>query len=110
MRRKQKLLLKGTPASPGIITGKVKIVLDPKKKLEIKKGGLLVASFTTPAYTPFLLCASGVITDIGGMLSHAAIVSRELGIPCVVGTKEATKKLKDGMEVTIDGKKGAIYS
>lgn len=102
------IILKGGAASPGIVTGHVKIVENPKQINKIKKGDILVSPMTSPDFVPAMKLASGIITDLGGVTSHAAIVSRELGIPCVVGTGEATKKLKDGDVVTIDGKKGEI--
>jgi pyruvate,water dikinase len=70
----------------------------------------MVTVMTDPDYTPFVIKASAIVTNTGGMLCHAAIVSRELRKPCVVGTKNATTVLKDGMMVTVDGLKGIIYS
>jgi len=101
--------LTGSPASPGIGTGYVKVLKSPKELNKVKSGDVLVAEMTSPDYVPAMKRAAGIITDEGGMTSHAAIVSRELGIPCIVGTKIATKKLKDEMLVTIDGEKGFVY-
>lgn len=103
------LLLKGTPASIGTAKGRVKIVLDPKDNNKVEKGDILVTVMTTPLFVPAMKKAVAIVTDIGSQLCHAAIVSRELGIPCVVATKRATKILKDGMEVVVDGRKGRIY-
>lgn len=102
-------ILTGSPASPGIGTGPVKILKSPKEIGKIDKGDVLVAPMTSPDYVPAMKKSAAIITDEGGQTSHAAIVSRELGIPCVVGTNEATKKLKDGQIVTVNGEAGEIY-
>ena len=102
-------LFEGSPASPGIGMGSVKVLKSPKEIRKVGTGDVLVAKMTSPDYVPAMKKASAIITDEGGQTSHAAIVSRELGIPCVVGTKEATKKLKDEMVVTVDGTRGFIY-
>jgi pyruvate,water dikinase len=103
------VILSGSPAGPGIGSGPVKIVLDASKIEEVKKGDILVAEMTTPDFVPAMKRAAGIITDRGGRTCHAAIVSRELGIPCVVGTGEATRKLKTEQLVTVDGSKGNVY-
>jgi len=102
-------ILTGAGASPGIGSGEVKVLKSPKEIDRVKSGDVLVAKMTSPDYVPAMKKASAIITDEGGQTSHAAIVSRELGIPCVVGTKEATEKLKDGDIVTVDGSEGAVY-
>ncbi|NMB82613.1 MAG: phosphoenolpyruvate synthase, partial [Ignavibacteria bacterium] len=102
-------ILNGSAASPGIGTGIVKILKSPKEIGKIEKGDVLVAEMTSPDYVPAMKKSAAIITDQGGATSHAAIVSRELGIPCVVGTKDATKKLKDGMVVSVDGTSGNIF-
>ena len=102
-------ILKGIPASPGIGSGIVKILKSPKEIDRIEKGDVLVAPMTSPDYVPAMKKASAIITNEGGMTSHAAIVSREMGTPCVVGAKDATKILKDGQIVTVNGKTGEIY-
>ncbi len=102
-------ILTGAPASPGIGSGPVKILKSPKEIEKIKKGDVLVAPMTSPDYVPAMKKASAIITDQGGQTSHAAIVSRELGIPAVVGTEHATKQLKEGMLVTVDGASGQIF-
>lgn len=103
-------ILVGIPASPGIGTGVVKILSSPKEISKISKGDILVAPMTSPDYVPAMKKATAIITNEGGMTSHAAIVSREMGIPCVVGTKTATKLLKDDDVVTVNGTDGNIYS
>ncbi|WKZ25857.1 MAG: phosphoenolpyruvate synthase [bacterium] len=103
-------ILKGIPASPGVGTGVVKILKSPKEIDKIKSGDILVAPMTSPDYVPAMKKASAIVTNEGGMTSHAAIVSREMGIPCVVGTKEGTKILKDGDYVTVNGASGEIFA
>ncbi|MEK9200813.1 MAG: phosphoenolpyruvate synthase, partial [Patescibacteria group bacterium] len=103
------VLLKGAPASPGLISGPVKIIANIKNIDRIKAGDIMVTDMTTPDFVPAMKRAGAIITNRGGLTSHAAIVSRELGVPCVVGTKDATTQLKDGMIVTVDGAKGEIY-
>jgi pyruvate,water dikinase len=109
VEEKVKPVLEGLPASPGIAHGIVKIVKSPKELGKIKQGDILVTKMTNPDYVAGMKRAVGIITDEGGQTSHAAIVSRELGVVCVVGTKQATKKLKDGNFVTIDGYNGKVY-
>jgi pyruvate, water dikinase len=107
---KAKLLLEGVAASPGAASGTVRIIADPSKIDKILPGDILVAEMTTPDFVPAMKRAVGIITDRGGRTAHAAIVSRELGIPCVVGTETATRMLKDGQEVTVDGSTGRVYA
>lgn len=104
-----KVLLKGLGASPGIGIGKVRIIMSEKEINKVEQGDILVTTMTTPDMVPAMKRASAIVTDEGGMTCHAAIVSRELGVPAVVGTKEATKILKDGMVVTVDGERGVVY-
>ncbi|NOZ58951.1 MAG: phosphoenolpyruvate synthase [Euryarchaeota archaeon] len=105
----REVLVKGLAASPGIGSGKVKVIFSVDELDKIKEGDVLVTSMTNPDMVPAMKRASAIVTDEGGMTCHAAIVSRELGIPCVVGTGEATKVLSDGMEVTVDGTRGVVY-
>ncbi len=102
-------MLSGSPASPGIASGPVKIVPDPSHIDKVYKGDVLVAEMTTPDFVPAMKRASAIVTDRGGRTAHAAIVSRELGIPCVVGCEKATAKLKDEQVITVDGSKGRVY-
>jgi len=108
-KKSGKILLKGIPASPGVGKGKVKVILGPEDFKKFEKGDVLVTRMTNPDFEPLMAIASAIVTDEGGHLSHAAIVSRELGKPCVVGTREATKMLVDGMFVTVDGTRGIVY-
>lgn len=109
MTEEMKVLLKGLGASPGIGAGKVVVIFDASDVDKVKEGDVLVTTMTNPDMVPAMKRASAIVTDEGGRTCHAAIVSRELGIPAVVGTKDATKVLKDGMLVTVDGTRGVVY-
>lgn len=109
IRIAQTHLVSGSPASPGIGTGHVRIIKTAKEIGKVGQGDVLVSTMTSPDFVPAMRKASAIVTDQGGQTSHAAIVSRELGIPCVVGTKEATQKLKEGWVVTVDGGKGLVF-
>jgi len=106
---KQRIILRGTPASPGIVNGKVKIILDPKGCKKMKKGDILVTEMTDPLYMPAIRKTKAIITDIGGLLCHAAITSREMKIPCIVNTRIATKILKNGQKIIVNATKGEVY-
>ena len=101
-------ILKGAIACQGKARGMVKIVLDTSDMMKMKLGNVLVTNMTTPDLMPAIEKSGAIVTDEGGILCHAAIVSRELGIPCVIGTKIATKVLKDGDLVEVDANKGII--
>ncbi|MFA5613995.1 MAG: phosphoenolpyruvate synthase [Methanoculleus sp.] len=103
------VLLEGQGASPGIASGRVVIVRDVRDTSTIKDGDILVTRMTNPDMVPAMRRVRAIVTDEGGMTCHAAIVSRELGTPAVVGTKKATKTLQDGQVITVDGEKGIIY-
>ncbi|NJE09747.1 phosphoenolpyruvate synthase [Thermococcus sp. MAR1] len=103
------VILKGLGASPGIGAGRVVVIFEADEIDKVKEGDVLVTTMTNPDMVPAMKRASAIVTDEGGRTSHAAIVSRELGIPAVVGTKEATKKLKTGDYVTVDGTRGVVY-
>ncbi|MEM0083332.1 MAG: phosphoenolpyruvate synthase, partial [Candidatus Nezhaarchaeales archaeon] len=105
-----RIVLKGLPASPGVYAGKAKIVFSPEDAAKkIQKGDILVTKMTNPDWVPYMRLAGAIVTDEGGMTCHAAIVSRELGIPCIVGSKDATKLLRDGETYTVDARSGVIY-
>lgn len=103
------IILKGIGASPGLGSGKAKLLSNVEELHKVEQGDVLVAVMTNPDMVPAMRKASAIVTDEGGMTCHAAIVSRELGVPCVVGTGRATKVLPDGMEITVDGSKGTVY-
>jgi pyruvate, water dikinase len=103
------ILIKGQGAAPGIASGKVVIIRDVKDTGAVKEGDILVTKMTNPDMVPAMRKVGAIVTDEGGMTCHAAIVSRELGTPAVVGTKNATSVLKNGQLVTVDGELGLIY-
>ena len=102
-------LLTGLGASPGVAVGPVRVLHSPSEGHRLEAGEILVAPMTAPDWIPVIRRAAALVTDGGGMTCHAAIVSRELGVPCVVGTRRATTTLVDGTTVTVDGKSGLIY-
>ncbi|MBI5583612.1 MAG: phosphoenolpyruvate synthase, partial [Deltaproteobacteria bacterium] len=103
-------LIRGLGVSPGLGAGRVRILSDAKKTAAFQEGEVLVTEMTTPDWVPAMKKAAAVITNLGGKTCHAAIVSRELGVPCIVGTEKATTTLKDGQLVTVDGQRGLVYS
>ena len=104
-----KPLVEGLPASKGVASGVVKIVMDPSQIDKVKKGDVLVTKMTNPDFVPAMKIAAAIVTDEGGSTSHAAIVSREMEIPCIVGTGNATKVLEEGEVVTVDAVDGKVY-
>lgn len=104
-----KILLKGLGASPGVAGGPVRIVSEEMNLEVVKKGDVLVTAMTSPDMVPAMTRAAAIVTDEGGMTCHAAIVARELGIPCIVGATHATELLKDGEKITVDGSMGVVY-
>ncbi|QQG40534.1 MAG: phosphoenolpyruvate synthase [Candidatus Levyibacteriota bacterium] len=107
--KKANLLLKGSPASPGMVSGPARIIKSAKEIGKVLSGEVLVAPQTNPDFVPAMKKAVAIVTDAGGRTSHAAIVSRELGIPAVVGAENATKQIKNGMVITVNGSLGEIY-
>ena len=103
------IILRGLGASPGLVSGNVKIVTDLDELDKVLEGDILVTTMTTPDMVPAMKRANGIVTDEGGVTCHAAIISRELGIPCVSGTGEATSVLEENTEITIDGKRGIVF-
>lgn len=105
----KKLILKGLGASSGTAQGKVRIIHNASDTNKFQKGEILVAKMTDPTMVIMMAKAAAIVTDTGGVTCHAAIVSREMGIPCVVATKNATQILKDGQEIVINGDEGRIF-
>ena len=103
------IITRGLGASPGLVSGTVKIIRKLDELDKILEGDILVTTMTTPDMVPAMKRANGIVTDEGGVTCHAAIISRELGIPCVAGTGEATEVLEENTKITIDGKKGLVY-
>ena len=105
----KEILVKGLAASPGLATGKVVQIKDSSELSKVKEGNILVAEMTDPSMVPAMEKAAAIVTNEGGLTAHAAIVSRELRIPCVVGTQTATEVLEEGMTVTVDAVRGIVY-
>jgi pyruvate,water dikinase len=99
--------LRGTPASPGKITGQARVILDPTDA-HLEPGEILVAPSTDPGWTPLFLTAGGLVMEMGGAISHGAVVAREYGIPAVVGVKGATEHITTGQQIIVDGNAGKI--
>ncbi len=101
-------VIKGFGASQGKVTGTARVLLGPQDFGQMQPGDVLVAPITTPAWTPLFAMASAIVTDIGGPLSHSSIVAREYGLPAVLGTGVATRRIRSGQQVTVDGNAGSI--
>lgn len=101
-------IVHGLGSSPGRASGAARIVTKLDQLDKVEEGDIIVTEMTTPDMVPAMKRASGIVTDEGGMTSHAAIVSRELGVPAVVGTGSATKEIEDGQQITIDGERGSV--
>ena len=101
-------VLSGVPGSPGVATGRARVILDPADPLALEPGDVLIAPITDPAWTPLFVPAAAVVVNVGAQVSHAVIVSRELGIPCVVSVLDATQRIPDGALVTVDGTTGTV--
>ncbi len=109
MSGEKKRLLRGVPASPGLVAGNAHVILDVSSISEFQTGEILVSDMTSPDWAPAMRKAKAIVTNSGGRTCHAAIVSRELGIPCIVGTGNATSVLKNGQLITVDATHGMVY-
>jgi pyruvate,water dikinase len=104
-----RVLVKGIPASSGRVEGRARVIM-PNNRQRLKLGEILVARITDASmFVEIIQNAKAIVTDIGGMTSHPAVVARELGLPCVVATKKATRVIKTGMKIIVDGRKGIVY-
>jgi rifampicin phosphotransferase len=101
-------VLTGVASSAGKVTGTARVLFGPEDFGKMKHGDVLVAVTTTPAWTPLFAMASAIVTDLGGPLSHSSIVAREYGIPAVVSTGVATRRIQDGQTITVDGGAGTV--
>jgi pyruvate,water dikinase len=97
----------GSPVSPGVVEGAVRVVFDPHET-QLAPGEILVCPGTDPAWTPLFMAAGGLVTEVGGMMTHGSVLAREYGIPAVVGVHQATQRLQDGQKVRLDGTLGTI--
>jgi pyruvate,water dikinase len=100
--------LRGAAASPGVVEGVARVVIDVRQIGEIRDGDILVCPITSPAWAPIFTKVEAVVTDIGGVMSHAAIVCREYGLPAVVGTGHATARIRTGQTIRVDGSAGTV--
>jgi len=101
-------VIAGIAGCPGVATGVARVVLHPGEPGDLGPGDVLVAPITDPSWTPLFLAAEAVVVDVGATMSHAVIVSRELGIPCVVSATGATTRIKDGSTIEVDGNAGTV--
>jgi pyruvate,water dikinase len=100
-------VITGSPVSPGVAEGIVHVIFNPHES-QLAPGEILVCPGTDPAWTPLFMAAGGLITEVGGMMTHGSVVAREYGIPAVVGVHQATTRLKDGQKIRLDGTAGKI--
>jgi rifampicin phosphotransferase len=101
-------VLHGVPGSPGTVTGQARVIRDAADPTALHPGEILIAPLTDPAWTPMFVAAAGVVVNVGAQVSHAVIVSRELGLPCVVSVHGATDRIPDGATITVDGSAGTV--
>jgi pyruvate,water dikinase len=99
--------LRGSPASPGVVSGIARVIRSPAGA-RLEPGEILVAPSTDPGWTPLFLTAGALVMEMGGMMSHGAVVAREYGIPAVVGVARATEEIESGQRVTVDGSAGTV--
>lgn len=109
MNSEKELILTGIAASAGRATGKARLFMPSEDYSSFKEGEILVTTLTDPTMVQAMVRAAAIVTDLGGITSHPAILSREMGIPCVVNTKKATTTIKEGMTLLVDGGEGEVY-
>ena len=100
--------ISGTPASPGVVEGLARVVRNVSELRDVREGEILVCSITSPAWAPIFSKIQAAVTDIGGVMSHAAIVCREYALPAVVGTGRATSQIRTGQRIRVDGSAGSV--
>ena len=101
-------VLQGTPGAPGNVTGRARIVLDPSSADDLEPDDIMVVVTTDPSWTPLFLSVGGVVCNVGAVASHAAIVCRELGVPCAVSVVDATSRIPEGATIAVDGSTGTV--
>jgi phosphoenolpyruvate synthase/pyruvate phosphate dikinase len=99
--------LAGTPVSSGIIEGRARVVLK-MEEVNIEEGDILVTVFTDPSWSPLFVSVKGLVTEVGGVMTHGAVITREYGLPAVVGVENATKLIKDGQKIRVNGTEGYV--
>ena len=101
-------VLQGVAGCTGIVRGRACVILDPADPRDLDAGDILIAPQTDPGWTPLFMAAGGVVVNVGGQISHAIIVSRELGLPCVVSVTDATSRIPDGAMIEVNGDTGQV--
>ena len=101
-------VLTGVAGSPGTVRGTARVILDPTDPYALEPGDIIIAPLTDPSWTPLFLTAGAVVVNVGGQRSHAVIVSRELGLPCVISVTDGTKRITDGSEIEVNGSTGEV--
>ena len=101
-------VLHGVAGCAGVVTGRACVILDPADPRDLGPGDILIAPRTDPGWTPLFMAVDGVVVDVGGQISHAIIVSRELGLPCVISVNDASSRIPDGATIEVDGNNGTV--
>ena len=109
MIKMSEIIARGTPASPGVAAGVVRVVTRTDELPKVQLGDILVVKSSNPAWTVGIVKAAALVCETGGIISHVAIIAREMGIPCVVAVENATCIFKDGEKIKVDGNEGAVY-
>jgi pyruvate,water dikinase len=99
--------LAGLPVSSGVVEGRARVVVD-MARAKLEPGDILVTTFTDPSWTPLFLTAAGLVTEVGGLMTHGAVIAREYGLPGVVGVQRATRRIRDGQRIRVDGTDGYV--
>ena len=102
-------IIRAVAGSPGVLTGKARVVRSPAEAGDLEEGEIMVCEMTLPPWVPYFSIAGAVVSDVGGVLSHCAIVAREFGVPAVVGSVTGTTVIKTGQTITVDGNNGLVY-
>jgi pyruvate,water dikinase len=102
-------VLHGLPASSGRVRGTARLIREPRQAARLKRGDILVTRATDPGWTPVFPLVSGLVTEVGGQLSHMAIIAREYGVPAVVNVRDAMRQIPDGTTITVDGTAGEVH-
>ncbi|HBR34731.1 MAG TPA: phosphoenolpyruvate synthase, partial [Firmicutes bacterium] len=97
----------GLPISSGVIEGRARVILEIEEA-DLEEGDILVTTFTDPSWTPLFLSIKGLVTEVGGLMTHGAVIAREYGLPAVVGVENATKLIKDGQRIRVHGTEGYV--
>ncbi|HET9982529.1 MAG TPA: PEP-utilizing enzyme, partial [Longimicrobiales bacterium] len=99
--------LAGLPVSAGIVEGRARVVLDPADA-DLEPGDILVTAYTDPSWTPLFVTIGGLVTEVGGLMTHGAVIAREYGLPAVVAVEQATRRIRDGQRIRVHGTEGYV--